>query len=76
MGRADWIKKTKGGPMKILLDTGSGITPISEGLAAELQENISGVKLTQPSLGPARVRTVFGQEHTISRKTAPCSDDG
>lgn len=44
-------------PLRILLDTGSGITYISEGLVVELFEKFSSVEL---------IRLILGQKHTIT----------
>lgn len=57
--------------VEIILNSGSGICLISGGLAAELQEKVSGVELTRPFEGKARVRVAFGHEHTVNTHTVP-----
>lgn len=64
-------KEMEGELTSILLDTGGGITSISEGSAADLQEKLLGPRLVRPSVGRARVRTVFDQEDIITTQTVP-----
>lgn len=55
-----------------LVDSGSGITCDSKGLAAELQGKLAGVDRTRPFLGQAWVQTsFFSPKHNIATQTVP-----
>ena len=57
--------------VKVLLDSGSGMTSISEGVLARLQIDHPGFSLERPFQGAARVRTAFGEQRIVDRQTVP-----
>ena len=59
--------------VKALLDSGSGVTSISEGLVERLKSEHPGFTLEQPFEGAARVRTAFGEQRMVARQTVPWS---
>jgi len=54
-----------------LLDSGSGVTAISEALLAELQQRVPDVKLDKPFDGKARVETATGDVRNVETETYP-----
>ena len=52
-----------------LMDSGSGVTSISESLVARMQRERPGEQLVQPFRGKARVRTAFGEERAVTYQT-------
>ena len=57
--------------VQALMDSGSGVTSISESLVARMQRERPGEQLVQPFRGKARVRTAFGEERAVTYQTIP-----
>ena len=53
-----------------LLNSGSGVTSISETLARQLQRE-AREPITQPFQGRARVQTSFGEVRAVEQQTVP-----
>ena len=57
--------------VKVLLDSGSGITAITEALARRLEIQLPGIQVRCPFQGSARVMCAFGNEEDIKMQTCP-----
>ena len=57
--------------VEVLLDSGSGVTAISEALLAELQHRVPNVQLGKPFDGKARVETATGDVRNVETVTCP-----
>lgn len=57
--------------VETLLDRGSGITSISGGLAAELQEKFSNVELTRPFVGKQGLGQFIARDMQLPLKLCP-----
>ena len=57
--------------VNVPLDSGSGVTSISEELISKMTSESPGVSLVRPFQGSARVRNAFGEEHGIRTRPYP-----